>query len=385
MHLAEIYATQCGAKIDKPYIYTKFFPLPVDRYVTLQPFSKYGSKCYDYWEEVVDLIKPELDRLGLSIVQIGGPNEKPIPGCFHTQGQTSIPQSAYIIQNGQMHIGVDSFGAHIASGFSKKIVCLYSNNHIQTVRPYWTPDEDCVLIEPDRGGNKPKFVADENPKTINWIKPEEIAAGVFKMLGVEGELNHKTLFRGEFYNRKNLEWIPDSLVDPKALNTDTVVARMDLLFNEEVLFNQFNFSRQIIYTDKPINLQKLAQFKDKINQIIYIVGEDDDPAWAMGVLNLGINLYMISWLTEEQLRGKKIGYMDVGLIHRQEVKIPDELAARKSFKYQSGRLLISRGKFYQSIQDWRDDRSLPGARKQFLPIEPNDDFWREVGEFYVIE
>lgn len=385
MHLAEIYATQCGAKIDKPYIYTQFFPLPVDKYITLQPFSKYGSKCYDYWEEVVDIIKPELDKLGLSIVQIGGQNEKPIPGCFHTQGQTSIPQSAYIIQNGQMHIGVDSFGAHIASGFGKKIVCLYSNNHINTVRPYWTPDEDCVLIEPDRGGNKPKFVADENPKTINWIKPEEVARGIFNLLMIESQIRVKTLFRGQNYNRRNLEWIPDSLVNPKPLQTDMVVARMDLLFNEEILFNQFNFSRQIIYTDKVIDVQKLAQNKDKINQIIYIVTENDDPSWAQKVLNLGINLYMISYLTEEQISAKKIHYMDIGIIHRLEVKIPDELKNLKQFSYQSGRLLISKGKFYQSIQDWRDDRSLPMAQKQFITIEPNEDFWREVEEFYIIE
>ena len=29
-----------------------------------------------------------------------------------------------------MHIGADSFAAHIASGYGKKIVALYSNNNI---------------------------------------------------------------------------------------------------------------------------------------------------------------------------------------------------------------------------------------------------------------
>lgn len=385
MHLVETYATQCGAKIDKPYIYTKFFPLPVDNYVTLQPFSKYGSKCYDYWDEVVDLIKPQLDSAGISIVQIGASGERPIPGCFHTQGQTSIPQSAYIIQGGRMHIGVDSFGAHIASGFGKKIVCLYSNNHIQTVRPYWTPDEDCVLLEPDRGGNKPKFVAEESPKTINDIKPEDVAQGIFNLLMVGGQIRQKTVFRGALYSRKNLEWVPDANIDPKPLGADTVVARMDLLFNEEVLFNQFNFSRQIIYTDRPVDIARLAAFKDKINQIVYEVRENDDPAWVKRVVGLGINLHLISRLTEEQIRDKKIHYMDIGIIHRQELKIPDELVGKREFLYQSGRLIVSGGSFYQSIQDWRAGRSLPSAQKQFLHIEPNEEFWREIEEFYIVE
>ena len=39
MHLVEQYALACGAKIDKPYIYEKFAPLPFNNYITFSPFS----------------------------------------------------------------------------------------------------------------------------------------------------------------------------------------------------------------------------------------------------------------------------------------------------------------------------------------------------------
>ena len=55
MHLVEQYALACGAKIDKPYIYEKFAPLPFNNYITFSPFSK-PAKNYDYWREVLFML-----------------------------------------------------------------------------------------------------------------------------------------------------------------------------------------------------------------------------------------------------------------------------------------------------------------------------------------
>jgi len=87
MHLLERYALGCGAKIDKPFIYDKYFPLPIEKYITLQPFSKYSSKCYDYWDEVVDILNPFVKKFGVAIVQIGGPNESNIEGCVNIKAR----------------------------------------------------------------------------------------------------------------------------------------------------------------------------------------------------------------------------------------------------------------------------------------------------------
>ena len=73
-------------------------------------------------------------------------------------GQTNIGQTHYIIENGLLHFGADSFPTHMASGLDKKIVSLYSSNHLNCSKPYWGNPEDQVLFEADRGGKKPSFL-----------------------------------------------------------------------------------------------------------------------------------------------------------------------------------------------------------------------------------
>ena len=94
MHLAERYATACGVKIDKPYIYENFFPIPVKKYISFQPFSKYPSKKYDYWDEVRDIILSYLQKEEIRIIYIGAKNEKHLENFINLTGQTSISQAA---------------------------------------------------------------------------------------------------------------------------------------------------------------------------------------------------------------------------------------------------------------------------------------------------
>ena len=175
MHLLEQYALTCGVKIDKPTIYESFYPINSNKYICFHPTSKYDSKVYDYWQIVLDLILPVLRNHKIDVVQIGGKNEPAFQGCIHAQGQTNLNQAAYIIRNSLLNFGADSFSSHIASGLGKKIVTLYSNNNINNCKPYWTESQDCVLLEPNRVSKKPNYSEKELPKTINEIKPEDVA------------------------------------------------------------------------------------------------------------------------------------------------------------------------------------------------------------------
>ena len=63
MHVLESYALQNDFKIDKPFVYEKFFPMAVEKFITIDT-SSVGSSAliYDHWQIVVDLIPPLLDR-----------------------------------------------------------------------------------------------------------------------------------------------------------------------------------------------------------------------------------------------------------------------------------------------------------------------------------
>jgi hypothetical protein len=371
MHLIERYATACGVKIGKPYIYDTFFPMPVDKYISFQPFSKYQSKNYDYWEEVIAIILPYLQKENIQLVHIGAKDDKNLNFCVNLCGQTSISQAAYIIKNSIMHIGADSFAAHIASGYGKKIVALYSNNNINNVKPYWSKDEDVALLSPQIN-KKPQYSANEFPKSINNIKPEVIAENILKMLNIKHEILPKTIHIGEEYINKTLEIIPDKPLNPAQINIETVIIRMDYLFNEQVLEFYLQNKKCIILTDKPINEELLKRYKQNIAQVIYFVEKDNNPSFIKSLRKNTIATALVSYLPEEELNKYKLNYMDYGLIVKRDHS--DKLIEVKdNMYYKSSRIILSsEGQFNTKYQWLTKDKTNKFLNNSELNKELNN-------------
>ena len=350
MHLIERYATACGVKIDKPYIYDTFFPINVEKYISFQPFSKYPSKNYDYWDEVVAIILPFLQQNNITLVHIGAKDDKAINNTLNLCGQTNISQAAYIIKNSIMHVGADSFAAHIASGYGKKIVALYSNNNVNNVKPYWTKPEDMVLLSP-KINKKPQYSVNESPKSINHIKPEAIAEGILKLLNIPYNNLPKTVYIGNEYINKTLEIIPDKPINPAQIGLDTLVIRMDYVFNEQVLELFLQQKKCIVFTNKPINEELLKKYKQNIPQLIYIVEKDNDTSFVKTLKRNTINAAFISYLSEEELNQFKLDYMDYGLIVKRDYPT-DKIESNNNTYFKSSRILISSEGQFNSRYQW---------------------------------
>jgi len=384
MHFLEQYALNCGVKIDKPIIYESFFPLNCDKYICFHPSGKYDSRTYDYWQIVLDFIIPVLHQHKISVVQIGGKGEHCFANCIHTNGKTTINQAAYIIKNSILNLGADSFSSHIASGFGKKIVALYSNNNINNCRPYWTNSEDSILIASDRNGKKPSYSEKEYPKTINNIKPEEIAKAVFKLLKIEDKISIKSIFIGDKYSpsTKFIEVVPNGLVDPTPFKIKTFNIRMDLAFNQENLFKQSKLSELNIITDKPIDLNLLKSIKSQIKGILYLITENDSPEFAKAVVANGINLQIASTLPPNELTNKKINYMDLGIIGEINEK---DLSLFKGKNFKSAKCLISEGKIYPSTHYFKLNKPAPNFEQHSFVFENGKDDALEADFFYIFE
>ena len=122
MHILESYALQNDLKIDKPLIYEKYFPLTIDKFITLDT-SSLGTKAlnYDHWQLVVDLIYPKLKELDIYIVQLGEKTDQLLQNCYSTMGQCNFNQKAYVISKSLAHISTNNESCHIASHYNKKI------------------------------------------------------------------------------------------------------------------------------------------------------------------------------------------------------------------------------------------------------------------------
>jgi hypothetical protein len=376
MHLIERYATACGVKIGEPFIYEVFFPVNIEKYISFQPFSKYSSKNYDHWDEVINIIISYLNENGIQLVQIGAKNDKSINHCISFCGQTSISQAAYIVKNSIMHIGADSFSTHIASGYQKKILAIYSNNNINNVKPYWSKEEDMILLKAE-SSKKPSYSAEEHPKSINSIKPETIAKGILKLLNISHKKLPKTLRIGSNYINKTLEVIPDKPMNPQSINIDNIIIRMDYFFNEEVLSLFLSHKKCIIFTNKPINEDLIKRYKQNIIQVVYIIEKQNDPEFIKILKRNTINAVMVSFLPENELNEFKLNYMDYGLIIKKDHPVNNIKITDKTYFKSSRILLSSEGQYNTKYQWLSKDMS-----NKFIN---NDELLKELEELYIFE
>lgn len=378
MHLIESYATSCGVKIGKPFIYEKFFPLPIEKYICFQPFGKYNSKNYDYWQEVIDILIPYLNKNNIRIVQIGTASDKQFTNTAFLGGQTSINQAAYVIKNSILHFGADSFGAHIASSYNKKIVALYSNSNIDNACPYWTKKEDRILISCNVN-KKPSYSAEENPKSVNNIKPEEIASSVLKLLNIEYSKNKETINFGSDYNLQSYEIIPEDNINLDNFLVENPIIRMDYVFNERILEILLQHKKCIIFTNKPIKKEIIEKYKLNINQLIYIIQEDNSPNFVKLLKTNSINYILLSFLPEEILNKFKLDYLDYNLIINKKYKTKEDFNIKDidNLYYKSSRVLYgAQGKFI-SKYDW--------INKNNNKVIDDPEFWKEADNFYIFK
>jgi|TARA_R110002020_G_scaffold89952_2_gene219457 hypothetical protein len=248
-HLAEEYAKSCGVKIGKPILKPHFFPIPFDKYITIHNDKKIQAKEYNFWPEVIELLKPHLGDI--KILQVGSFGEETIEGVDKHIPTFSLKQCTYIIKKALGHVGIDSVPVHIASSLDKPVVGIYSHTYANTCSPLWNEKNKAITIESDRGGKKPSFALEENPKTINLIKPEKIAQAVLDVLEINKNIKQETIYMGPRSIFNCIEVIPSKITN---FQGGPVSVRMDLAHNEDVLNHIIQFTPVEVTTKKPIDV-----------------------------------------------------------------------------------------------------------------------------------
>ena len=359
MHIIEAYATNSGLKIDKPFIYEKYFPLKSEKFITLHHPFKYDSRKYDHWDSVIRLLKPALDKEGIDILQIGSENERPIGKIKNLLGKTTFNQMAYIIKRAMLHVGVDSVPVHIASGFNKKIVALYSNMYPSNSGPYWSKDEDVILIESDKEGDKATYGVDEVPKTINTIKPEEVAAAVCKLLDVEFSYDYETIVTGQYFHVGIVEAVPEEIIQISNMGTDVVYLRLDIKepkvdVTNNLLDSQLSVEgKYTIITRKTLPIKILKDHRKRIDTVVYIVDRHSSPDFHNDIISCGIKCNLATEKEGEELDDIKFKFLDYPKLTvvvnktKEDIKQLEKEDVKNLF-YQSNKFLVYKGKFYPS-------------------------------------
>jgi len=376
MHVLEAFATSSGLKISKPYIYEKYYPLNFDKYIIIETNdSKYQSKNYDYWQEVISLILPALKENNINILQLCGQNDQKLINSYTAIGYNAN-QKAYLIKNCISYIGSNSLGLQLASSYNKRIIGLYGNTYASQNRPYWSEDKDIQLIEAFDKKSKPSYSSQENPKVINNIKPDILGQAILDSLNIKYKIKNKFISIGLSYMNKTIELVPNMRVDPASLGAPNIIVRMDIKFDENILEAQLTQSKCLIITNKNISESLIKTYKANIIQIVYKIEESNDPSFINLLKNENINFALTSELDQEQINNIKIHYMDLGLIFKLNYKNKEDYDYKNIKYYKSNHFILSDNKLYMS--EAAVERGLPikDFDKNIQEIIDTDTFWK---------
>ena len=376
MHLIEQYALSCGVKIDKPHIETCFYPIAENKYITLHASSGMQSKNYDYYNDVMEMISPYLNKQGIKVIQIGGKEDRSIKGCEHLHGRTNIKQSAYIISKSLLHFGNDSFSTHVASGFNKKIVCLYSVLFKECCGPYWGDKEKQILLESHRNGLKPSFSDSEQVKMVNLIKPEEIAESILNLLKIDNSISEiETLHMGKQYHIPALSVVPNHIMPASFAKGQPVNIWGHECFDEQNIAKWAYERKCNIFLDQPMGIRYLNVIRKNINKINYFVSSDSKESYFKSLEKGGVKFNLLC--KDENIINKlRLKFFDWPITLLKEKTKKDLDNSEKlcnNSRYKNSMKIISGGQIYNSKAAWKNE--LEGEHDQVIDCP---EFWEEI-------
>lgn len=385
MKLIESYALATGLKINKPFIYKAFYPLPFQKYITVHSSAGMSAKQYSFWEDVLELLKPTLDEQGISIVQIGGKEDEPLKFCNNLQGRTSIAQTAYVLSNSILHLSNDSFSAHVAGAMDVPIITLYGSTTIVNHAPYIYNKEKSTLIESDRAGYKASYAAEEEPKMVDRILPETIANAALKLF--DTKVQRTTLRMGNYYPIHIIEYVPDHVIPASMLSEGIINIRMDYHFDEKN-FGRIVYNRKCnVITDKPIDIRLIRSFKTHINRMSFEVKMETEIDYIKQLKATGIELHLFTKeIDGEKLKELRLKHFEFEIV--QEIPITKDSLDIKdkvgySTWYKTNKFLLANGGIFLGKAHWQAGKPISSFDDNTREIIDSPEFWEEVEYFSI--
>lgn len=388
MHLVEAYAAATGSKIGEPYIYTKYFPIPFEKYVTIHPSSSMASKNYDFFNEVLQLISNDLKSNDIRIIQLGETKDPLLTGVIDFRGRTDLNQAAFILSNSLLHLSNDTFSIHVAGYFRRAVIGVYSVSRPSISGPYWNNPNKTIIFESERKGNKPSYAAAEEPKTINLIKPEAIAQAALDLLKdyvPQRKINIETVYVGNCYNRRIIEFVPDTSFAAQGIQ-GVINIRGDYHFDEAIILDTLSKQKSSLVLTRPVNTEALRKLKDSIDILVYCV-DDADDSFVKFLQRSGINYVLYSEKDGEALAPLKLKYMDFKNVSARIKSKKETLDSVEKITdnslFRTNRIIMSGGKFYPSKQHWLDGEPCETPINPVAKVKQTEDFWAEAQAYWV--
>ena len=413
MHLLEKYSLNCGIsplKLEKPYIYTSYYPIECDKYIVIHPSSGMSSKNYSYYQDVIDFIYESVTKAGYKIIQIGEKDDQMLSKCINYQGKTNIHQTCYIIKGSSFFIGNDSFSTHVSSSYGIPSVSLYSIIQPEVCGPYWNNGKQFTIMAP-LNGKKPKYAVDDPERVIDRILPEQILEKM-KLAIPEIDISNlkklESIYFGKNYPRLVMELVPDCETEIDKGQGLPLNIRFDYLKSSKISetiveYALINLSKRKcgIVTSRAFNIEKLktANIKENISSFIfhiekkYLSDIDNSIQFINDVKNAGINIKIA--LIKKDFSQEELDELKLKFLNLQQISLLDKTNWQQEMRdgrnekinnltmFKSCRIIFSRGKNYLSKTALLEDKPCQSTEQKLSDIRDLKSLGEELENCYI--
>lgn len=377
-HIIEEYAKNLGTKPSRPQIDFHFYPIALDRYITVDT-SSVDSLNYQHFESVINLIK-QYDP-SIKFVDITEGREKGLEYFDKSLlGKCSYRHISYIISKAELHLCVDTFSSYIASVFDVPTVCLYGPMHPENSKPIWSEKLVCLFDCPS--DIKPSYSGKDPNSIINLISPEKVARECLSLMGVDNDLNSFTTINiGKYYKDKILEIIPD-FTPPEGYHPDRLVnLRCDYNFDPEIISKWMRFKVNLML-DQALDIDLIVKYARNIAGMTIFLGHKSlTNSYVSTLQTLNLNPTLIckdnSKISDIRLDFFGSDVEEYKVKSKKDLDFIDEVC--DNCFYDSNKILKSKNKIYKSKAAWKSDQKSD----KLTPIIDSPDFWEEIEHFNI--
>jgi hypothetical protein len=348
MHIAESFALASGAKLNNQRLYERFTPIGSNQYISFHKIH------YDQYQEVLNLIQPILKSYGIDVLQIGGTN---YPKILSLPKIKDYGSASYVLRNSLLHFGEYSILFDLCSSVNTKSLILNSIGYEKIICPFFSnKDDQTVINNYSKNNSLPLFDSKSSKNLLNEIKPEDIAAKILNLLGLDFNKPYDTLYRGEYYKENffeiNIYPIKDYVYDLSQIPEP--ILRLDYHFDLVFLEKHLQNKKCRIRTNKEIPISIIEKYADKISGIdLEIKNRENFAQFIKAVKKLKVELLLFSFLDENICNDLKMQYLDVEPINFQKSKIPivDFNLNHDNLYFKCDEVILYKDKFYICKED----------------------------------
>jgi hypothetical protein len=369
MNLTEKMALDCGVKVSRPYLDRYFLPIKNDNYIIIDTRCKNANGEYDYFNDVLDLIKPYLKQANIDVFQIATDKNIKLAcdKCFITINKK---QENYLISKTKLLISNENYSLHIASVFNTKSIGLYSLFNPNNTRPVWNKNSQ-IILESHRDGNLPSYGrSNELPKTINFISPYVIAKNILDSLDIVNDLERFELVHlGKSFNQKIVEIVPDFISDANFMKERSINLRLDYVSNlNSSVFNYWMTNRKVnVITNKDININMIAPYRNNILLMTIMLSENISEKFLKHCKSIGLKLKIFCDVKDklEEYRFKFLNW-EVHQDFENEGALNKLDTLSQKSKFISSKILISKGKQFSCKANYFANKHLDNSEESVI-------------------